>query len=97
MYKAISDQVGACFFADLMRLMSFHRMCFANKYKIALCYSLYFVLLIPRNGSVCPESFGKALECGSLRRRRRRTYEGGEGRLALVSQLILASLFQAPS
>ena len=56
-------QVCARSIAALVGLMSFQRMCFANKYKIALCNYFCFVLvLIPSNVSTCCECCGNALE-----------------------------------
>lgn len=47
--KPSLTQVCTCLIADLMRLMSFHRLYFASNYKIALHYYFSFVLSIPSN------------------------------------------------
>lgn len=78
-----------------MRLMSFHGLCFANKYKIALCYyfSLVLVLVLSSsNVSICSESLEVS---SSVRKSQWMTEEVWESSLGL--QLILLSLFQAPS
>lgn len=52
--KPSLTQVCTCLIADLMRLMSFHRLYFASNYKIALHYYFSFVLSIPSNVFVSP-------------------------------------------
>lgn len=66
-----------------MRLLSFHGLCFANKYKIALCYyfSLFLVLVLSSsNVSICSESLEVS---SSVRKSQWMTEEAWESSLGL--------------